>query len=68
MLFNIDFANKTISLSLLLFFLIIGLYFLIPRVFMEIVIQTVEIQTKDTTAEMETHQVIVKVTICKWSK
>ena len=68
MLFNIDFANKTISLSLLLFFLIIGLYFLIPRVFMEIVIQTVEIQTKDTTTEMETHQVIVKVTIRKWSK
>ena len=62
MLFNLDFANNII-LCVFLFFLFIDLYFLIPAVITqkfnaiaELVIP-LEISTKETKAEVETHPV-----------
>ena len=58
---------------LLLFFLIIDLHFLIPEVIAQIFnpiaefIFPIGIPTKEAKAEMETHQVIVEITISKWS-
>ena len=72
MLFNLDFVNNTILSQLFLFFLIINLYFIIPAIIAQIFNQTaklvipIEIPTKETKAEMETHLVIVEITICKW--
>ena len=43
MLFNLDFANKTILSCFFLFFLIIDLYFLIPAVTGEIFNRIVEL-------------------------
>ena len=74
MLFNLDFANNTIFTILscfFFFFLIIDLYFLIPAVITQIFNPIVElaipigIPTKEAKAEMETHPVIVEITIRK---
>ena len=68
-LFNLDFANNTISPCFFLFFLIIDLYLLIPAVITQnfnplpglaIPIGTL---TKEPKVEIETHPVIVEVTI-----
>ena len=70
MLFNLDFANNTISLC---FFLIIGLYVLIPAVITQIFNPIVElaipigITNKEAKSEIETHPVSVEVTLSKWS-
>ena len=72
MLFNLDFGNNAI-LSCFIFFLKIDLYFLIPAVITQIFNPIVElvipigILTKEAKAEIETHAVIVEVTISKWS-
>ena len=56
---------------LLLFFLIIDLYFLIPAVIAQIFNQIAKlvipigITTKEAKSEMETHPVIVEITIIK---
>ena len=69
MLFNLDFANNTISSCFFFFFLIIDLYFLIPAVIAQIfnpvaeLVIPIEIPTKAAKAEMETHPVIVEITI-----
>ena len=73
MLFNVDFANNTIVSSFFFFFLIIDLYFLIAAVITQIFNPIVElaipigIPTKEGKAEIETHPVIVEVTISEWS-
>ena len=65
MLFNLDFANSTISPWFFLFYL----YFLIPVVITQMFNPIVElaipigIPTKEAKAEMETHPVIVEITI-----
>ena len=65
MLFNLDFANNTISSWFFLFYL----YFLIPVVITQMFNPIVElaipigIPTKEAKAEMETHPVIVEITI-----
>ena len=76
MLFNLDFASNTIFTILsyfFFFFLIIDLYFLVPAVIeqffnpiAELVVPT-ETPTKETDAEMETHQVIEELKITKCS-
>ena len=69
MLFNLDFANNTILSCFLFFFLIIDLYFLIPAVITQIfnpiaeLVISVGIQIKEAKAELETHPVIVEITI-----
>ena len=69
MLLNLDFSNNTILSCLVLFFLIIDLYFLTPVVITQILNPIVElairigIPTKEAKAEMETHLVIVEITI-----
>ena len=61
MLFNLDFANNSISLCFFFLFLIIDLYVLIPTVITQIFNPTVElvipigIPTKEARADMETH-------------
>ena len=73
MLFNLDFANTTILSCFFFVFLIIDLYFLIPAVITQIFNLNVElvisigIPTKEAKAEMETHPVVVEITISKWS-
>ena len=68
MLFNLDFANNTISSWFFLFYL----YFLIPVVITQMFNPIVElaipigIPTKEAKAEMETHPVIVEITISEW--
>ena len=59
MLFRLDFANNTILLCLFFFFLISGLYFLIPTAiaqlfnpFAEVVI-SIRIPSKEVKAEIE---------------
>ena len=72
MLFNLDFANKSILSCFFFFFLVIDLYLLIPSVIAQIfnpiseVLIPTGIPTKETRAEMETHLVIVEMTISKW--
>ena len=72
MLFNLDFGNNAI-LSCFIFFLTIDLYFLIPAVITQIfnpiaeLVIPIGILTKEAKAEIETHAVIVEVTISKWS-
>ena len=71
MLFNLDFANYTIS-SRSFFFLIIDLYFLIPAVIAQILNPTAELvipiktQIKEAKAEIKTHPVSVDIKISKW--
>ena len=73
MLFNLDFANNAILSCFFFFFLIIYLYFLIPKVIAQAFNPITElaipiaIPTKEPKAEIETHPVIVEVTISKWS-
>ena len=73
MLFTLDFAINTILSCFFFFFLIIDLYFLIPSVIAQIfdpisdLVIPIEISTEEAKAEMETHPVIVEVTISKWS-
>ena len=68
MLFNLDFVDNTISLCFSLFYL----YFLIPVVITQMFNPIVEltipigIPTKEAKAEMETHPVIVEITISEW--
>ena len=70
MSFNLDFANNTILSCFFFFFLIIGL---IPAVIAQIFNPIIElvipigIPTKKTKAEMETHPLIVEITIIKVS-
>ena len=69
MLFNLDFANTTILLWVFFFFLIIDFYFLIPAFITQIFNPIAElvillgIPTKEAKAKMETHPVIVEITI-----
>ena len=69
MLFNLDFANNTILLWVFFFFLIIDFYFLIPAFITQIFNPIAElvillgIPTKEAKAKMETHPVIVEITI-----
>ena len=58
--FNLDFANNTILSCFFFFFLFIGLYFLIPAIITQI---PTGIPTKEAKAEMETHLVIVEITV-----
>ena len=70
MSFNLNFANNTILSCFFFFFLIIGLIpAVIAQIFnaiMELVIP-IGIPTKKTKAEMETHPLIVEITISKGS-
>ena len=69
MLFHLDFANNTILSCFFSFFLIIDLYFLIPAVITQIfnpvaeLVIPIGIPTKEAKAEIETHPVIVEITI-----
>ena len=71
MLFNLDFANNTISSCFFLIFLIIDLYLLIPAVIAQIfnplpgLAIPIRTLTKEPKAEIETHPVIVEVSISK---
>ena len=73
MLFNLDFPNNTILSCSFLFFLIIDLYFLIAAVITQIFNSILEITirigipTKEEKVEMETHQVIVEISISECS-
>ena len=73
MIFKLVFASNTI-LCFVSFFLIIGLYFLIPTIIREIFIVTAElaipteIPTKEARAEIETNPVSVEARISKCSK
>ena len=73
MLFNLDFANNSISLCFFFLFLIIDLYVLIPTVITQIFNPTVElvipigIPTKEARADMETHSVTVEIKTSKCS-
>ena len=73
MLFNLDFANKTVLSSCFFFFLIIDWYVLIPagiaemfNLIAELVIP-IGVPTKEAKAEMETHPVIAEITISNYS-
>ena len=65
MLFNLDFANNTILLYCIFFFLIIGLYYLIPAVIAQIFNPIAElviskgIKSIEVKAETEMHPVVV---------
>ena len=69
MLFNLDFANNTILSCFFLFFLIIDLHFLILAVITQTFNPIVKlaipigIPTEEAKVEMETHPVIVEITI-----
>ena len=69
MLFNLDFANNTVLSCFFLVFLIIELYFLISAAITQILNAieklsiTIGIPTKEAKAEMETHSVIVIITV-----
>ena len=73
MLLNLDFANNTISSCFFFFFLIIGLYVLVPAGIAQIFIPIAElvipigIPTKEAIAEIEIHPVIVEAKIRKCS-
>ena len=73
MLFNLDFANKTILSCLFFSFFIIDLQFLIaaviPQLFNPIaeLVIPVEIPGKEAKAEIEMHLLIVKAKIRKFS-
>ena len=65
MIFNLDFANNTISSCFLFFFIIIDFYFLIPAAIAQIFNPITElliptaIPIKEAKAEIEIHPVIV---------
>ena len=69
MLFNLDFAKNTISSYFFFFFLIIDLYFLIPAIITRMfdsvakLVIPIGIPIKEAQPEMETHPVIVEITI-----
>ena len=71
MLFNLSFANNTALSCFFFLFLIFDLCFLIPAVITQIfdpvakLLILIEIPTKKAKAEMETHLVIVEITISK---
>ena len=72
MLFNLDFANSTILSCFFFFFLIIGLYFLVPAVIAqvfnsvkELVIPT-GIPIKEAKAEIEMHPAIIEAKMRKY--
>ena len=73
MLFNVGFANNAILSCFFLFFLIIGLYFLIPAVIEQIskpitdFIILIGIARKEATAEIEIHPGTVEAKIRKCS-
>ena len=73
MLFDLDFANNNILSTFFLIFLIVDLCLLIPAVVTQIFNPIVElaiplgIQAKEAKAEMETHPVIVEITVTEWS-
>ena len=72
MLFNLEFANSTIWPCFFIF-LIIDLYFLIPAVITQIfnpvaeLVIPIGIPTKEAKVEMETHPVILEITVIEWS-
>ena len=72
-LVNLDFVNDNILSCFLFYFLIIGLYILTPAVITQIfnpiaeLVITIEIPTKETKAELETHPVTVQIHISKCS-
>ena len=76
MLFNLDFTNNIILSCFFSFFLFIDLYFqflpLLNKFLIQLFNAELEIPignpTKEAKAEMETRQVIVKITISKLSK
>ena len=71
--FNLVFASNTILSCLFFFFVIIGLYFLIPAVITKIFIVAAKlaiptgISTEEAKAEIETHSVIEEAEISKCS-
>ena len=73
MIFNLAFANNTILLCIFLLFLVIELQFLVPAVLSRIINLTVElvilmgIQANQAKTEIETHSVIVKSKVGKFS-
>ena len=73
MLFNLDFANSTISSCFFFFFLIIELYFLIPAVIAKIfnliaeIVIPIGIPSKEGKAGTEIHPVISEAKIKKYS-
>ena len=66
MLFNLDFANNTISLGVFLFFLIIDFYFLISALIRQLLI-LLQNSFKEAKAERERQPEIVEVKIKKGS-
>ena len=73
MLFNIDFANNSISSSLFFFFLIINLWFLISAVIAQIcdpiakLVIPIRIPSKEVKPKIQVHPVIVEVNRRKFS-
>ena len=73
MLFNLDFANKTILSCFFFFFLIIDLYFLFPEAIAQIFNPTAEliipigISSKEAKAENEIHPVFAEAKTRKCS-
>ena len=65
--FSLNFANNTILSSLFLFFVIIGLYFLIPATFVQIFnpvakrVIPIGIPSKEAKTEIQIHPVIEEV-------
>ena len=73
MVFNLVFANNTISSWFFFFFLIIDLYFLIPAFITQIIIVVVQIAipigipAKEAKAEIETYPLTAEAKKSKWS-
>ena len=73
-LLNLDFTNNTILPSIFSFFLIIGLYFLIPVVIAQVfnriaeLVILIEIPIREGKAEIEMHPVITEAKVRKCSK
>ena len=73
MLFDLDFANNTISSCFFFFFLIIDLYFLIPAAIAQMfnpvaeLVIPIEIPRKEAKAEIKIHPLIVEAKIRKCS-
>ena len=71
MLFRLNFANDDILSCFFSFFLIIGLYFLIPPVLSHLfntiaeLVIPIGIPTEEAKAEMEMHPVTVEINISK---
>ena len=73
MLFNLDFANKTISSCFFCFFLIVDSYFLIPAAIKQFfsliagLVIPIEIPNEEAKAEIEIHPVTAEAKIRKCS-